>query len=431
MMINNPLAFAGACIHSGDYPGAELACRQILEWDPGIGEAWFVLGVASQLLGKVAESVTYYRNSVRLAPGNAEAWNNLGFALIPAQVRGSGAVPAPGPGASPVSAGYNNLGNASRGAVRRGPGFVPLPGHPLQAGLFRGLHLWAGPVPGTAGRAVDWFTRPQALERAPEMGRSAANYALACLQTGRDFARGWTDVCHGGFRCREHPVLGPGGRLGWITPARPPILLWRAGTGDSIQFIRYAGRPGSGAGRVIVACPRPLCGSRRRVQASAGAVPKLGPLRSHSRLPRRRLDELALDPPRCRHRPGDHARPSLARLAESSAPRSRRSRRDVPCYPAADPALDDQCCRDELRPVRRFQDRDCLEAIRSTRRIAASLVPARSLRASGGYSRPEALRLQKGTCAGAAPRASGPPSRDRPGAGSTTSWTPPGGPAPS
>ncbi len=76
MMINCPLAFAGACIHAGDYSGAELACRQVLEWDPGVGEAWYILGVASQLLGKIAESVACYRNSVRLVPGNPEAWNN-------------------------------------------------------------------------------------------------------------------------------------------------------------------------------------------------------------------------------------------------------------------------------------------------------------------------------------------------------------------
>ena len=81
MLISNPLGFAADCIHSGDYTGAEQACRQILDRDPAVGDAWFVLGVASQLLGKVAQSVIYYRNSVRLAPGNPEAWNNLGASL--------------------------------------------------------------------------------------------------------------------------------------------------------------------------------------------------------------------------------------------------------------------------------------------------------------------------------------------------------------
>ena len=54
MLISNPLGFAADCIHSGDYTGAEQACRQILDRDPAVGDAWFVLGVASQLLGKVA-----------------------------------------------------------------------------------------------------------------------------------------------------------------------------------------------------------------------------------------------------------------------------------------------------------------------------------------------------------------------------------------
>lgn len=261
MMINNPLAFAGACIHSGDYPGAELACRQVLEWDPGVGEAWFVLGVASQLLGKVAESVTYYRNSVRLAPGNAEAWNNLGASLSSLR-RSEEAEPClrralelePG-----YAQAHNNLGNALQAQGRFDEAL---------ASYLRALHFkpdysevydHVGLVLQSQGRlaeAVDWFT--QALERAPELGAVHMNYALACLQRG-DFARGWTEY-EWRFRCREHPVLGQG-RPPWDgSPLHGrPILLWaEQGLGDSIQFIRYAPAVAQRGGRVIVACPRPL-----------------------------------------------------------------------------------------------------------------------------------------------------------------------------
>ena len=146
MMINNPLAFAGACIHSGDYPGAELACRQVLEWDPGVGEAWFVLGVASQLLGKVAESVTYYRNSVRLAPGNAEAWNNLGASLSSLR-RPEEAEPClrralelePG-----YAQAHNNLGNALQAQGRFDEALASYPAPSTSSRTIpRSMTMWA------------------------------------------------------------------------------------------------------------------------------------------------------------------------------------------------------------------------------------------------------------------------------------------------
>ena len=77
-MIMDSVALAGSCLQAGDWPGAEHACRQVLAVDPSIGDAWFMLGVASQILGKIEESVGCYRNAVQLVPSNAEAWNNLG-----------------------------------------------------------------------------------------------------------------------------------------------------------------------------------------------------------------------------------------------------------------------------------------------------------------------------------------------------------------
>ena len=261
MMISSPLAFAGDCIHCGDYQGAALACRQVLEWDPGIGEAWFVLGVASQLLGKVAESVTCYRNSVRLAPGNAEAWNNLGASL--SSLCRSEEAESCLRRALEIEPGYaqahNNLGNALQALGRFDEALES---------YHRALHFkpdysevydHVGLVLQCQGRlaeAVAWFT--QALERAPELGAVHMNYALSCLQRG-EFARGWTEY-EWRLRCREHPVLAQGIPHWDASPLEGrPILLWaEQGLGDTIQFIRYAPAVAQRGGRVIVSCPRPL-----------------------------------------------------------------------------------------------------------------------------------------------------------------------------
>jgi len=276
MMINNPLAFAGACIHAGDYPGAELACRQVLEWDPEVGEAWFVLGVASQLLGKVAESVAYYRNSVRLAPGNAEAWNNLGASL--SSLRRPEEAEKCLRRALELEPGYpqahNNLGNALNAQGRFDEAL---------ASYLRALHFkpdyfevydHVGLVLQAQGRlaeAVDWFT--QALERAPELGAVHMNYALASLQRG-DFARGWTEY-EWRFRCREHPILAQGMPPWDGSPLHGrSILLWaEQGLGDSIQFIRYAPAVAQRGGRVIVTCPRLL----ERILATCPGVAQVIP----------------------------------------------------------------------------------------------------------------------------------------------------------
>ena len=391
MMINNPLAFAGACIHSGDYPGAELACRQVLEWDPGAGEAWFVLGVASQLLGKVAESVTYYRNSVRLAPGNAEAWNNLGASLSSLR-RSEEAEPClhralelePG-----YAQAHNNLGNALQAQGRFDEAL---------ASYLRALHFkpdysevydHVGLVLQSQGRlaeAVDWFT--QALERAPELGAVHMNCALACLQRG-DFARGWTEY-ELRFRCREHPVHGQG-RPPWDgSPLHGhPILLWaEQGLGDSIQFIRYAPAVAQRGGRVIVSCPRPLV----RILATCPGVAQVIP-------------------------EGTPAVDFACHAALMSLPRIFGTTletipADIP-YLAADPALATQW-RDELGRFDGFKIGIAWQGNPDHKKDRPSLVPACSLRASGGYSRPETLQSSEGSGHRAARRAFGPLSRDRP-----------------
>ncbi len=263
MRMGHSLAFASSCIHTGDYPGAELACRQILEWDPAVGEAWFVLAVASQLMGRIADSVKYYRNSVRFTPGNPEAWNNLGASL--SSLKRPEEAERALRRALEMEPGYaqahNNLGNALQAQGRFDEALdcyhCALDFKPDYFEVYDHVGLVLQ-CQGRLEEAADWFTR--ALERAPENGAIHMNYALTCLQRG-EFARGWQEY-EWRFRCREHPILAQGMPLWDGSPLDGRrILLWaEQGLGDTIQFIRYAPAVAQRGGFVVVSCPRPLVG---------------------------------------------------------------------------------------------------------------------------------------------------------------------------
>ncbi len=259
--LQNPLVFAGACIHTGDYPSAERACREILEWDPGVGDAWFVLGVATQLRGKLADSVAYYRNAVRFVPGHAEAWNNMGASLSTLR-RPEEAEPCLRKALElepRYAQAHNNLGNVL-GAQGRFDEAVAsylraLELKPDYAEVFDHLGLVLQ-AQGKLDEAIGWFDK--AIENAPESGTIHMNCALACLQRG-DFARGWTEY-EWRFRCREHPVLDQGRPFWDGSPLDGrTVLLWaEQGLGDAIQFIRFAPAVAQCGGRVFVSCPKSL-----------------------------------------------------------------------------------------------------------------------------------------------------------------------------
>jgi Flp pilus assembly protein TadD len=303
-MLQNPLAFAGACIHAGDYPSAERACRKVLEWDPGVGDAWFVLGVATQLRGKLAESVAYYRNAVRFVPGNAEAWNNMGASLSTLR-RPEEAEPClrralelePG-----YAQAHNNLGNVLGAQGRLNEAVASyhraLQFKPDYAEVFDHLGLVLQ-AQGNLAEAVGWFDK--AVGHAPESGVIRMNRALACLQRG-DFARGWEEY-EWRFRCREHPILAQDRPLwdGSLLDGRTVLLWAEQGLGDSIQFIRYASAVTSRGGRVIVTCPHSLtrllatCPGVDQVIAQGATMPEFdchAPLMSLPRIFDTRLETI-------------------------------------------------------------------------------------------------------------------------------------------
>ncbi len=275
-MIQNSLSLAGAYLQAGDWPRAELACRQVLAVDPSVGDAWFILGVASQILGKIHESVGCYRNAVQLVPYNAEAWNNLGasYSSLRRPEEAEACIRQALRLAPDYAQAHNNLGNALQAqgkhdeaitCYRRALHFKP-DYHAAYDHLGLVLH-----AQGRLAEAVDCYG--QALRLAPEYAVAHMNRALAWLQMG-DFARGWVEY-EWRWRCPEHPVPDLAAPVWDGTPLDGRTILLRAeqGLGDTLQFIRYARLVEHQGGRVVVSCP----GSLARLLARTPGVDRVVP----------------------------------------------------------------------------------------------------------------------------------------------------------
>jgi Tfp pilus assembly protein PilF len=242
-----------------------------LQSNPWVADAWFIRGVATQLLGEAEESIDHYRHAISLAPHNAEAWNNLGVSLLKLR-RHAEAEPYLREAIQldpSYAQAHNNLGNVfqARGedeqaiacyrqALRLNPDYFEVFDH---VGL-------AHHARGRLAEAVEAYGR--AIQVSPGYGPAHMNRALAWLQMG-EFERGWAEY-EWRFHCPEHPVpayeqpVWDGAPLAGRT-----ILLWtEQGLGDNIQFIRYAPIIERTGGRVIVSSPPAL----RRILAACPGI---------------------------------------------------------------------------------------------------------------------------------------------------------------
>jgi Tfp pilus assembly protein PilF len=260
-MMHDPLALAGAYLHAGDYLRAEHACRQVVEQNPWVADAWFILGVASQLQGKLDESVDQYRRAVSLIPYNAEAWNNMGASLTKLR-RPEEAEPcllqalllAPG-----YPEAHNNLGNALQAQGRHEEAKACYRKALELKPTYVGAHDHLGLVLHAQGRlaeAVECYSEAVRLD--PGYAIAHLNRALAWLQMG-DFERGWHEY-EWRWKCPEHAVADLVQPLWEGAPLRGRTILLRAeqGFGDAIQFIRYAPLVQSLGARVLLNCPGSL-----------------------------------------------------------------------------------------------------------------------------------------------------------------------------
>lgn len=61
---------------------AEIVLRRLLEIQPENADAWWLLGRALLLQGRLEENVEAFRRAAKLVPNRAELWETLGVALI-------------------------------------------------------------------------------------------------------------------------------------------------------------------------------------------------------------------------------------------------------------------------------------------------------------------------------------------------------------
>lgn len=71
-----------ATLAAGDVQGARVQAERLVARDPSRAASWLLLGYARSRAGESAAAVEAYREAVRLAPGDAQAHNNLGALLI-------------------------------------------------------------------------------------------------------------------------------------------------------------------------------------------------------------------------------------------------------------------------------------------------------------------------------------------------------------
>lgn len=259
--LTDPLLLAGSHIRAGHPARAEQVCREVVRCNPWSGGAWFILGVANQLLGRLEESVECYRRSLALLPSNAEAWNNLGASLLSLR-RPEEAEPciaqalalAPG-----YAEGYSNLGNALQALGRHDEAIARYRRALELKPDYHAAHDHLGLVLQAQGKleeAIHEYGR--ALAMAPGYAVAHTNRALARLQHG-DFANGWNEY-EWRFACPEHPV--PNHVQPWWdgSPLQGrTILVWtEQGLGDCFQFIRFAPLLARAGGRVVVHCASSL-----------------------------------------------------------------------------------------------------------------------------------------------------------------------------
>lgn len=210
----------------GQLSAAVRAWRRAVAADPGSPLAQYNLGVIA-LDARSREAAPRLRRATILSPGNTEAWNNLGDALMR----------------------RDDLGPAMT-AFRTS--LVLQPGH---AGVLSNLGIGFSEL---ADRSRAESSLSRAIVCDPNYGEAHFNRALLLLGSGRE-AEGWIEY---EWRLRVPRVGRPPSAAGrWRgEDLHQGTLLIHAeqGLGDVIQFARYVPAAARRAMRTILSVPKPL-----------------------------------------------------------------------------------------------------------------------------------------------------------------------------
>ena len=80
MTIAQALELAFQKQQAGELDDAEHLCRQILNFQPALADAWHLLGAVAVLRGTPASAIESLSRAVELSPTNSQFLGNLGFA---------------------------------------------------------------------------------------------------------------------------------------------------------------------------------------------------------------------------------------------------------------------------------------------------------------------------------------------------------------
>lgn len=261
----------------GRFPQAEAAYREAVRLDPGYAEAWSNLGLVLQAQRRLADAESCQQQALRLAPDYPEAHNNLGLAQYE-QGRVAEAE------------------NSFRGALRLRPGYANAMtnlGTALQslnrldeaeACYRQALTLGARPaqVLNNLGLLLQERGRPeeaeaacrQSLAHAPGGADARTNLALILLLRG-DYEEGWRE-----YEARWE--VGSMAARGFAQPrwsgdqplqGKTILLHAEQGFGDTLQFCRYAPLVAQAGGRVVLEVQPALCRLLASLPGVAAIIP--------------------------------------------------------------------------------------------------------------------------------------------------------------
>lgn len=216
---------------AGDLAGAAAACREAARTAPGWAMPFYLLGSTLKAQGDLDGALAAYRDAAGLQPDWAEARLNLGVVL---QLRGQV---------------EDALEEYSAAAGLR-PAWH-LPQHNLAEAWLK---------LGRPDRAVAPFRKSVELE--PGFAESQVDLATTLLQLG-EFEEGWRLFeWRWGLEGRTATLPGIDAPLWDGSPLEGRvILLWaEQGLGDTLQFVRFAGRVHDLGGRVWLYVPERLAG---------------------------------------------------------------------------------------------------------------------------------------------------------------------------
>jgi tetratricopeptide (TPR) repeat protein len=226
---------------------AAVAYRQALGIDPDLALAHYNLGnalIEKDEFDELDEAVAASRRAILLRPDYAEAYNNLGIAL-----HGKG--------------NFDESISACRGALALKPGYAE-----AYSNLGNALR-----DKGDIEASIAAYRR--AIEIKPEFATAHYNLAGVLLLAG-EFRQGWAEY-EWRLRDSRNQPPPPFAQPRWTGEEirGRTILLWgEQGTGDTLQFVRYATLVAQRGGRVLIGCAGELA---RVLQSNPGLGQVLTP----------------------------------------------------------------------------------------------------------------------------------------------------------